>query len=52
MTIDINLLRIAATIASLGTFIGICAWALARRNRDRFEAAARLPLQDDDRSAS
>ena len=47
MTIDVNDLRIAATVLSLLTFLGICAWATARRNRARFDAAAQLPLHDD-----
>jgi len=47
MTIDVNDLRIAATVLSLLTFLGICAWAMARHNRTRFDAAAQLPLQDE-----
>lgn len=47
MTLDINLLRVAATLASFAVFIGICAWALARRNRARFDDAARLALAED-----
>jgi cytochrome c oxidase cbb3-type subunit 4 len=47
MTIDVNDLRIAATVLSLLTFLGICAWATARRNRARFDAAAQLPLDDE-----
>ena len=44
---DINDLRIAATVVSLATFIGICAWAWARRNSATFDAAARLPFDGD-----
>lgn len=47
MTIDVNDLRIAATVLSLLIFLGICAWAAARRNGARFDAAAQLPLLDD-----
>ncbi|MBA2961559.1 MULTISPECIES: cbb3-type cytochrome oxidase subunit 3 [Ramlibacter] len=43
---DITTLRIVATLASFATFIGIFGWAWMRRNRDRFEEAARLPFQD------
>ena len=44
---DVNTLRIIATLLCLGTFLGIAGWAYARRNRDRFDEAARLPFQDD-----
>lgn len=44
---DINTLRIAATIATFAIFIGIVAWALSRRNQARFDEAARLPFQDE-----
>lgn len=30
-------------------FIGIVIWAWSGRQRERFERAARLPLEDDDR---
>lgn len=35
------------TLAAIGSFIGVCAWAYARRNADRFADAARLPLSDE-----
>ena len=44
---DINILRIAATLASFILFIGIAAWAYSRRNGSRFEEAARLPFEQD-----
>lgn len=44
MQIDINTLRIAATLLSFAAFIGICVWALSRRNASRFEEAAQLPF--------
>jgi cytochrome c oxidase cbb3-type subunit 4 len=47
MQIDVNDLRIAATVLSLLIFIGICGWAAARRNGARFDAAAELPLHDE-----
>ena len=47
MLIDVNDLRIAATVLSLLMFLGICGWAWARRNHARFDAAAQLPLHDD-----
>ena len=47
MEFDLNLLRSAVTVLSLITFVGIVAWACSRRNAERFDEAARLPLQDD-----
>ena len=34
------------TLIAFGSFIGISIWAWSRRNRPRFDAAARLPLDD------
>ena len=44
---DITLLRIAATVACFVTFLGICWWAYARQNRDRFAEAALIPFDHD-----
>ena len=44
---DINTLRIAATLVSFATFLGIAAWAYARRNRSGFDEAARIPFEQD-----
>ena len=44
---DVNTLRIAATLASFAVFIGIWLWAWARRNRAGFEHAAHIPLNDE-----
>lgn len=44
---DVNTLRIAATLASFATFIAIAWWAYARKNGARFEEAARLPFEQD-----
>ena len=44
---DINTLRILATLASFGTFLGIAWWAYARANRERFDEAARIPFEQD-----
>ena len=44
---DITTLRIAATLVCFATFLGIVAWALARRNHARFDEAARLPFEQD-----
>jgi cytochrome c oxidase cbb3-type subunit 4 len=40
-------LRIAATLASFATFIGILVWAYSRRNAKAFDEAARLPFEED-----
>jgi len=45
---DVNTLRIAATLLSLACFLGIAAWAYASRNRARFDEAAALPFQQDE----
>lgn len=47
MEIDINTLRSLATVLSFITFIGIIAWAYARRNAADFEKAAQLPFEQD-----
>jgi cytochrome c oxidase cbb3-type subunit IV len=47
MTIDVNDLRIAATVVSLLVFLGICAWAWTRRNSAKFDDAAQLPFRGD-----
>ena len=44
---DVTTLRIAATLASFVTFIGIWVWAWSRRNATAFEEAARLPFEQD-----
>ena len=44
---DVTILRIAATLASFATFLGIAWWAYARANRARFDEAARIPFQDE-----
>lgn len=42
-------LRGLATLAAMLGFIAVCAWAWSRRRRERFEEAARLPLEEDKR---
>ena len=44
---DITTLRILATLACFATFVGIFAWAYARSNRARFDAAAQIPFESD-----
>jgi cytochrome c oxidase cbb3-type subunit 4 len=35
------------TLASFACFVGIWVWAFSRRNRARFEEAARLPFEQE-----
>ena len=44
---DITTLRIAATVASFATFIGIIIWAWSARNANSFQEAAQLPFEQD-----
>ena len=44
---DVTTLRIVATLACMVIFAGILYWAFARRNRERFEEAARIPFEQD-----
>jgi len=48
---DVNDLRIAVTVLSLLTFLGLIAWVGLARNRARFEEAAQLPFADKDGSS-
>jgi cytochrome c oxidase cbb3-type subunit 4 len=47
MNIDVNTLRVIATLACFATFVGILAWAYSRRNRAAFDEAAQLPFLQD-----
>jgi cytochrome c oxidase cbb3-type subunit 4 len=44
---DINLLREVVTVAAFASFVGIVVYAVWPGNRERFEEAARLPLEDE-----
>lgn len=44
----VQLARSIVTVAALLTFVGIIIWAWSASRRERFEAAARLPLEQDD----
>ena len=44
---DLTFLREASTVICFLLFLGIVAWAYSRRNRARFEEAARLPFEQD-----
>ena len=45
---DINTLRVAVTVVSFLTFIGISLWAYSSGPRKGFDEAARLPFMADD----
>lgn len=44
---DVNTLRIIATLLSFATFIGLLVWAYSSRNRTRFEEDAKIPFLQD-----
>jgi cytochrome c oxidase cbb3-type subunit 4 len=44
---DVNDLRVITTVLSFAVFIGIMVWVYSRRNKEDFEAAAKLPLDQD-----
>lgn len=44
---DINTLRIFATIVSFAVFVGIMVWAWKRRHTHEFKDAANLPFTRD-----
>jgi cytochrome c oxidase cbb3-type subunit IV len=44
---DVNTLRIAATLACMAIFAGILYWTFAGRNRARFQEAAQIPFEQD-----
>ena len=44
---DVNLLREAVTVLSFAGFLGIVAYAVKPGNRERFDEAARMPLEDE-----
>jgi cytochrome c oxidase cbb3-type subunit 4 len=44
---DINTLRIAATVACFIVFVAILGWTFARSRRGTFDRAAQIPFTDD-----
>ncbi len=38
-----------STLLSMIAFLGVVAWSYSRRRRSSFDAAARLPLEEDER---
>ena len=48
MSLDtLNLLRGIATILAMSAFVAVFLWAWSRRRHEAFDAAARLPLEED-----
>jgi len=45
---DINLARGAVLILLIIAFLGIWAWAWSKHRKTEFEAASRLPLEEDE----
>jgi cytochrome c oxidase cbb3-type subunit 4 len=48
MDFDLNLARSIVTVAAFVTFVGIVIWAWSGARRERFNAAAMLPLEEDE----
>ena len=49
---DINDLRIIATVLSFVMFISIVVWAYSGKRKRAFDEAAALPIDDEDQTAS
>ena len=47
MDFDLNTARALITALAFASFVGVAVWAYAGAQRARFDAAARLPLDDD-----
>jgi len=45
---DFGFIHTVWTILLMGIFVGIVAWAWSSKRKDRFEKAARAPLDDND----
>lgn len=49
---NMNLMREAVTLISFAAFLGIVIWAWSGRRKSQFDAAARIPLDEDDQSVN
>lgn len=47
MDFDLNTVRALITALAFASFVGIAFWAYSGARRQRFDEAARLPLDDD-----
>jgi cytochrome c oxidase cbb3-type subunit 4 len=45
---DITTLRSAVTVVAFLTFLGIVIWAYGSARKSRFDAAARMPFEEDE----
>ncbi len=48
-SMDINLIRNLITVAAFAAFLGIVWWAYAPSHRGRFEEAAQLPFDSEEK---
>ena len=48
MTFDINTARVVVTVLSFAAFVAVIWYAAHPKNRERFDAAARAPLDEGD----
>jgi cytochrome c oxidase cbb3-type subunit 4 len=44
---DVGLAGAVGTILAMAAFLGVVAWAWSRKRKADFDAAARLPLEED-----
>ena len=44
---DIELVRALMTLVMFAVFVGIVVWAWSGKQRERFEAASQLPLEEE-----
>ncbi|MEJ0085162.1 MAG: cbb3-type cytochrome c oxidase subunit 3 [Pseudomonadota bacterium] len=49
---DIGMFRGLVTAVLLGLFVWLVVWAFGKSRRQAFDAAARLPLEDEEQSGS
>ena len=49
---QLNDLRVVLTVLAFLSFIGIALWAYSSAQRSRFDAAARLPLDETEHESS
>jgi cytochrome c oxidase cbb3-type subunit 4 len=47
--LDINELRSMATVGALISFVGIWVWAWSKGNKNKFDEAANLPFEGDEK---
>jgi cytochrome c oxidase cbb3-type subunit IV len=47
-SMDINTIRSIVTVVAFLTFLGIVVWAYGDARKSRFDAAARLPFEEDE----